>query len=358
MANTSSYATDQSTGSSTSLYEQTTYGNVPVLKRSATSVQNKIRQYTRTSSTAENLRFPTEDIKYFVTLDYAKYVRNLSEQGRNVFLQVKFNREGSIHLPLPISGMADTHDVEYVEEGLGLTGAAATGLMGTFGGAQDGTSKLSAGAGAIGGFALQFADNFSAYQGTTGAIKALAGIAPNKFMTILLKGPKYKRHEFTWRLNPVGLDESATIRKIITKLNNLMAVGLAASGTLWTFPYIFYIKYIPNSDYLYKFKPAVLESMTVNYVPSGTPAFYTPPTGAQGNPPDAVELRLRFMELEYWLAGQFNDAKQGAEGADTSRDITIGTVQDVTDIYNGLTNAYDQATTAASDFFKKGTGNQ
>jgi hypothetical protein len=48
---------------------------------------------------------------------------------------------------------------------------------------------------------------------------------------------------------------------------------------------------------MFKFKPTVLNSVIVNYTPSGQPSLYRT-TGA----PDGVELTLNFTEIEYWLS--------------------------------------------------------
>jgi hypothetical protein len=40
----------------------------------------------------------------------------------------------------------------------------------------------------------------------------------------------------------------------------------------------------------------VLQSVVVNYTPSGAPALYSGTSA-----PDGVELTLNFTELEYWL---------------------------------------------------------
>ena len=72
-----------------------------------------------------------------------------------------------------------------------------------------------------------------------------------------------------------------------------------------------------------------MENMTANYAPNGAPAMLRNPGandpglrvtgGGQGadNPPECVELTCNFLELEYWLTGDFhrtNDPEDGYGG--------------------------------------------
>jgi hypothetical protein len=135
--------------------------------------------------------------------------------------------------------------------------------------------------------------------------QAALGVAPNQFLTVLLKGPAYKKHDFTWTLSPRNRAESENIRQIIYFLKGAMLVRRPTLGFFLP-PKIFTPKFNKNDNYLYKFKPCVLENLSVNYSPSGAPAFYSQ-TGA----PDAVELKLSFLEIEFWFSEDY-----GALGTD------------------------------------------
>ncbi len=146
----------------------------------------------------------------------------------------------------------------------------------------------------------------------TAAAKAWFGLSPNQFFVILLKGPKYKTYEFQWRFSPKTPKESENLRKTLQYLRNAISPGLGAHGAIFRFPRIFNICFVPNSKYLYKFKPAVCESLTVNYTPAGQPAFYrtsalTADGGRQLNAPEGVDVAMRFLEIEYWIHGDHND---------------------------------------------------
>ena len=145
------------------------------------------------------------------------------------------------------------------------------------------------------------------------ALSAFYGYSPNQFLTILLKGPKYKRVQFAWTLSPNSDKESFVLKNIIRTMNNFMAPGLVLNGALFKFPKVFQLSILPNSLYMYKFKPAILENFHINYVPAGVPAFnrrmQLGGVGEDGflNAPVSVQISMQFMELEYWLEGDFKD---------------------------------------------------
>jgi hypothetical protein len=135
---------------------------------------------------------------------------------------------------------------------------------------------------------------------------ARTGITPNQMLTVLLQGPTYKTHTFTWKLYPKNKTESDIIRNIIMKLKIASRPGTDTSRQFFLFPKLFNLSFHINGEditkeddaqnYLFAFKPAVLTGLSVNYTPSGQPALYKG-VGA----PDGIELTLNFKEVEYWL---------------------------------------------------------
>jgi hypothetical protein len=246
-----------------------------------------------------SLQFPLDTGKYFMRMDHYNYTRGTASES---VLDV----QGSIKLPLP-QQLIDNHAVNYEQQELGsLMGGAADAASKEWN-SQGGTSqnisqmlKNLTGADAVGAIGLGIADAFTNDRAST-ILQLATGLAPNQFLTIMLKGPQYKKHEFTWKLSPRNSQESIQIKQIIAELNNSMAPSSSGSSYFFKFPKVFKISFSPNEQMLFKFKPAVIENMTVNYSPSGIPAFYHG-TGA----PDAVELRLSFIELEFWLSGDFS----------------------------------------------------
>jgi len=245
-------------------------------------------------SSIEQYQFPADLPKYYFTL-------GVSDYNRVDAFSFVVNITSTIKLPLP-KQLADNDQVSYEQQELGqMTGALSGGLSSLLqGDVQGAIGNVLGGAAGTAGFAALKAlggiTGLSAIEGTQAAF----GVAPNPYTTVLLKGPTYKKHEFSWTLSPRTAEESRKVKDIIKLLKNSMFVGLGPGGTFFTPPKIFSPKFFNNENYLYKFKPCVLENMSVNYSPSGAPAFYTT-TGA----PDAVELRLSFLEIEFWFKDQW-----------------------------------------------------
>jgi hypothetical protein len=84
---------------------------------------------------------------------------------------------------------------------------------------------------------------------------------------------------------------------------------MAVNGAIWKFPKLFKISLHPNSKFLFKMKPAVLETFSVDYTPSGRASFFGDPNEAQGeNAPGTMVFRARFIETEFWHAGNRTDS--------------------------------------------------
>jgi thymidylate synthase len=286
-------------------------------KGNRSSVLAKIKNYKDNNSNISQLKFPLITPKYYMRLEISNYDRS------NLF-ELNFNTTSTIILPMP-NQLVDNHSVTYDEEQLGVT----AGNIGNIGGAtvksiynnsDSLTDKLqqlinqisninitggeTASAAVIAARATLKAELVKLFpKGAEGAINALSGYSPNEFFTVLLKGPSYKKYTFVWGFYPKNKKESDQIKNIYYTLNNAMAVRYALGGAFWGFPSVFRLSYFPNSQYLNKFKPAVLRDLQINFAPGGSPAFFAGET----NPPEAVIITATFEEMEYWLAGDFKD---------------------------------------------------
>jgi len=224
--------------------------------------------------------FPADLGQHYMTIAVSTTTRKTSIGGGTKTGGIQLNTSNYIRLPLP-ENIKDINETEYTTEG-------AVSL-----------DKLSAGISSVLGL-----DSFFKPLGDAGIgneIKAQTGIAPNQMLTILLKGPKYKSHSFTWKLYPRNKKESDTIASMIELLKTSSRPGRGAGSAFFLFPHLFGLSFTlnsrTNSGYMFKFKPTVLNSVIVNYTPSGQPSLYRT-TGA----PDGVELTLNFTEIEYWLS--------------------------------------------------------
>ena len=277
------------------------------------------------------LQYPVDTPKYFMTFGVSDYTRqSITTIGALTPL-------ATVVLPLP-EQMIDTNHVEYGEAALGAFGAAVnaiektnkpvmknvisstqkiinsrdlTDAMNNIQNAAQGAgiTKGTVAAGLAGAVANEIAKRVPGLSELTGVL----GFAPNEFFTVLLKGPVYKRHHFTWRFSARNPQESRNLRKIIQSLNNWKAPGLAVGGALFTFPKIFQIAFMPNSSYLYKFKPCVLEDFVIDYAGSGQPTFFRA-DGNGDNAPESIAFSMQFIELEYWITGDFMNENSDGSG--------------------------------------------
>lgn len=253
------------------------------------------------------LQFPSDAPKYYFGI-------GINDYDRKDLFSFNVGLQTNIVLPLP-KQLIDTDHVEYEQKELNVGGAAALGILESIAEADINTAVASvvgaglSGLGSVAAGVMKDVLNIDAGS----AARAFTGAALNPFTTVLLKGPTYKKHEFNWTLAPRNAKESSEIRNIIYKLKASMYVGGAYTG-FFTPPKIFTLRYFNNEFYLYKFKPCVLETMSVNYAPSSVPALYKD-TGA----PDAVELKLSFQEVEFWFKEQIDDP------SDTGTTGSLGT---------------------------------
>lgn len=251
------------------------------------STMYKLKTVENSGTPARSHLFPLDLGRHYMTIAISTATRQTSLGGGTKFGAMNINTKDYIRLPLP-ENIKDINEVSYTEEGVVSLSSTAGALMGTFSPNSLVTQSF----------------NLFGKQGVGAELKARSGTAPNQMLTILLKGPKYKSHSFSWKLYPRDAKESGIIKNIIQTLKNTSRPGLSQAGWFFTFPHIFKLSFttggIKNDErgagYLFEFKPAVLQSIVVNYTPSGHPSLYKG-TAA----PDGVELTLNFQELEYWL---------------------------------------------------------
>lgn len=243
------------------------------------------------------LEFPKERPKYYLEMYIADYSRSsLTTIG-------KLNYTHRIILPVPLQ-IIDSNKVVFEEKPLAqspiASGAIAAGQSALGASSNQGTS----GAGDTAALGVLAAAG-AAGPNALAAASAASGYTPNQFMVVLMKGPAFKTYELSWKLAPKNPQESELLRKIILLIEKSQAPGFAASEALFSFPKIFQMALVPNYSYLYRFKPAVIENVTVNYAGSGMPLFFADKelTGA----PESVEIKLQFKEIEYWVNSDYPD---------------------------------------------------
>ena len=139
------------------------------------------------------------------------------------------------------------------------------------------------------------------------AATASGGIMLNTFKSVTMSAPNFREFTFSWKLSPKNFAESQIIQKMIFAFKRGMTPDRQKNGFVFKFPQIYSMYFTPNSSFLYKFKPAVLKQISVNYA-GGNPyaSFYKQQGGNPANtPPESVLISMQFLELEYWIKEDF-----------------------------------------------------
>jgi Tail-tube assembly protein len=227
--------------------------------------------------------------------------------------------EGTIRLPIP-DALKDTTSVTYNDQNLGQTvGAgleAAAGSSPTTGTID---TLFNVGAAALTGAAVQASAQLAGGEFRSG-ISAYNGITLNPYQTVLFEKPNFKTHSFTWKLVPKNHEESITIRNIIRTFQYHMLPGVSDGvGLFFSFPSMVTVSLFPSSEFLYRFKPCVIDNVSVNYSPGISPSFYRGTNAA----PTAITITINLKEIEYftnkdYIGNSFDDTV--AESNQTIRD--------------------------------------
>lgn len=262
----------------------------------------------------QNVIFPSDLTESaYISMKFSKY------QRRSINETPFFSPVNSIRLPLP-KELTDTVSVQYSSQELGpAIGASLDTLaqnrqnsfsQSTFDSITGSIRDIAAVAGA------QVARSLLPTTALAG-LSSLTGVAINPFQTILFKSPNFKKHRFSWKLIPKNEEESRNIEYIVRLFKYHMLPGVAAPGNavFFSYPEILEIRIFPKDEYLYKFKPCVVDSISVNYAPNG-PSFYR-----SSSAPTAVEFSMNLQEIEIWTK---LDYLQNRTVRDTAPNLRIG----------------------------------
>ena len=230
-----------------------------------TTIDEKLSNRTR-----HDRQFPLDRrMKYYTRMDFYEYNYKSAAGG---FQFQQGPRLFTLILPLPVE-LNDLHRLKYDEKSV-LPWVALSAASKTLGDAVD---------------------------VLTNPIEAFAGLAPNEYQTILFDRPEFKRHELHFKLSPKNFDESTQIRDIYIALNNAMSPGLASIvgfNALFKFPWVVQVTLLPNTGWLFKFKPCVIEAVATSFAGGDRKkAFYH----GNENPPESITLSVQLLETEYWI---------------------------------------------------------
>lgn len=256
----------------------------------------------RSKMTTSILAFPRDiSAEYNLTLKLFQFKRlNLSNRSL-----ISGNPHTVIKFPLP-STMIDAISLAYSEVALGMLGGPAFEALnrsiakgGGFLETLDATGKdlIGMARDPNSGFGQavirKLTGSVIGDAGTT-ALNLVTGNVPNPHMAVSFQGVNLKRYNFSWRMSPNNLTESKMIEQIIL---NLQSSSLPGRKTfLLDFPDVIQLNMSPAG--LFDFKPMVLDSVVVNYAPSGVPSFFKTDGNNNKRYPTEVELSISLKEID------------------------------------------------------------
>lgn len=145
---------------------------------------------------------------------------------------------------------------------------------------------------------------------------AATGLTVNTLKAVTLRAPEFRTYGFEWKFAPKSPADAAAIRQVYYGIKKGMTpdgVGVVAGLVpAFQFPKIYWLAFYPNSEWLFKFKPAVVTRCEIDYLGHNqAPAFYKSATGSfgstSGGPPESIVMRLGFLEMEYWIRRDYKD---------------------------------------------------
>jgi hypothetical protein len=219
---------------------------------------------------------------------------------------VSGNPHTVIKLPLP-TNLVDAISLTYSEVSLGMIGGEVfSSLYRNF--SENQGNYLQAISGTFEDMKGYYQDPMSGFRqallrkliggvigeaGTT-AMNLATGNVPNPHMAVSFQNVNLKRYNFSWRLSPNNVEESKELEDIVL---NLQAGSLPRRGPfLLDFPDVVQLDMSPTG--LFYFKPMVIDSVVVNYAPSGVPSFFKNEDGTNKKYPTEINLEISLKELD------------------------------------------------------------
>ena len=245
----------------------------------------------------QNLTFPEDlvqnDRDLYMSFNFQAYEkRSITEAG---FLRP----EAKIRLPIP-NNLKDSMTVSY--ENASLTPAVGAALEQASKSVGEGavSRTIDIGLGAAAGAATGTADRLLGEGGK--GLQAYFGVAVNPYQTVLFKNPEFKSHTFSWRFAPKNEAESGVVRDIARTFQYHMSPGIDPGyGLFFSYPSMVQVSLWPSSEFLYRFKPSVVKSVTLDYAPGSSPSFFK-----RTKAPTAIILSVQMQEIEYWTNNDFS----------------------------------------------------
>lgn len=254
--------------------------------------------------------FP-DGMKYYTKFSFYKY----DKQG--VTEAEKKQPTATIILPLP-KDLHEAFGITYDTPSLGpVGGAVVDGALAAIRNRSAGELVPGMGTVADAAEAALFNQMKKGNAALVGQIGQFAtGQAPNPNMAVLFSNIGLRTHNFSYKFAPASAKELNTLKQIIFSLKQRMLPGLTGdSKALYTFPDMCDIQFGPTKNKPYKIKTCVMENITVNYTPMGSPAFFK--TGD----PVMVEVTMSFKEMSAFTREDMEDDEMASEVAKLDKTV-------------------------------------
>lgn len=263
------------------------------------------------------IMFPPDGTDYYIMFTFFKYERSDVKSGP------KKRVSKSICLPIP-TNLTDNYNMSLAEKSaasvFGFNLGAAENSVTDLISAASNMTPLEAGksigksiqymgqmsASEIGSAVAGGVKNNADYIGrmAAGMVDVLPGVSNaasfyerifgktlNPFAAMQFEGVQLRGHTFSFRLVPTDENESRLIKSIVEEFKYRMHPSLSNAKLLFNYPDIVEVSLNPKET-LYKINPCFVESISVNYAPTGTPTFF-----AGTKAPTEIEMSISLKEI-------------------------------------------------------------
>ena len=138
-------------------------------------------------------------------------------------------------------------------------------------------------------------------EGSTEVLGQFGGAVPNPHMQALFSGVQLRTHSFQWTFSPRNAVESRQLQQMIFELKKYSLPAFSNLGTAaLQYPPLVDIElqlWKAKGEDLIKFKPCLVQNISVNYSPQGLPSFFK---GTKQ--PTFIQISIDFMETEIQTA--------------------------------------------------------
>lgn len=229
----------------------------------------------------------------------------------------------TIFLPLP-RNLVEMYGIELQKQGLGTIGAAFDEYL-TTGNIRAVADDIKIAAydqfsRAMGDLLNSVVDN--AGTAALAALQQSNQFAFNPHLSVMFQGVQLRPHSFRWLMAAETPEDSAEIKKIISKIRQYALPNFFADTTaMFTYPKMVTVNFYPWADDpktrndFYPIKQCLIEGISVNYAPNGIPSFF------RDGSPTMVELEVRLYELEYFTEFDFTGKRSERVAAEEGKDL-------------------------------------